>query len=67
MTPPSTGETSEPGIVASFAGFGSTSPVERRLSSQLVCSPNFEVMREWNRAVVYRKTIGLFADRIGGR
>jgi membrane-bound lytic murein transglycosylase B len=30
-------------------------------------SQNFEVMREWNRAVVYRKTIGLFADRLGGR
>jgi lytic murein transglycosylase len=27
-------------------------------------SQNFEVMREWNRAVVYRKTIGLFADRL---
>jgi lytic murein transglycosylase len=30
-------------------------------------SQNFEVMREWNRAEVYRKTIGLFADRLGGR
>ena len=30
-------------------------------------SRNFEVMREWNRAEVYRKTIGLFADRLGGR
>jgi lytic murein transglycosylase len=28
-------------------------------------TPNFEVMREWNRAVVYRKTIGHFADRLG--
>jgi lytic murein transglycosylase len=25
---------------------------------------NFEVMREWNRAVVYRKTIGYFADKL---
>jgi lytic murein transglycosylase len=25
---------------------------------------NFEVMREWNRAVVYRKTIGYFAERL---
>ena len=25
---------------------------------------NFEVMREWNRATVYRKTIGYFADRL---
>jgi len=28
---------------------------------------NFEAMREWNRAVVYRKTIVLFAERLGGR
>ena len=26
---------------------------------------NFEVMREWNRAEVYRKTIVLFAERLG--
>jgi len=25
---------------------------------------NFEVMREWNRSSVYRKTIGYFADRL---
>jgi membrane-bound lytic murein transglycosylase B len=24
-------------------------------------------MREWNRATIYRKTIGYFADRLGGR
>ncbi len=30
-------------------------------------TPNFEVMREWNRAVVYRKTIVLFAERLGAR
>jgi lytic murein transglycosylase len=28
---------------------------------------NFEVMREWNRAVVYRKTIVHFTDRLLGR
>jgi lytic murein transglycosylase len=28
---------------------------------------NFEVMREWNRSVVYRKTMALFAERLGGR
>jgi lytic murein transglycosylase len=28
---------------------------------------NFQVMREWNRAHVYRKTIVLFADRLRGR
>jgi len=30
-------------------------------------SANFEAMREWNRATVYRKTIGYFADRLSGR
>jgi lytic murein transglycosylase len=28
---------------------------------------NFEVMREWNRAEVYRKTIVLFAERLGAQ
>lgn len=27
---------------------------------------NFEAMREWNRATIYRKTIGYFADRLAG-
>ena len=27
---------------------------------------NFEVMREWNRSVVYRKTMHLFAERLQG-
>lgn len=27
---------------------------------------NFEVMREWNRAVLYRKALVLFAERLGG-
>ncbi len=30
-------------------------------------SANFEVMREWNRAEIYRKTIAYFADQLGGR
>jgi lytic murein transglycosylase len=30
-------------------------------------SANFEVMREWNRAEVYRKTIVLFAGRLAGQ
>jgi lytic murein transglycosylase len=30
-------------------------------------SENFEAMREWNRAVIYRKTIGYFADQLVGR
>ena len=28
---------------------------------------NFEAMREWNRATIYRKTIGYFADQLAGR
>jgi lytic murein transglycosylase len=28
---------------------------------------NFEAMREWNRATIYRKTIGYFADRLVGQ
>jgi lytic murein transglycosylase len=28
---------------------------------------NFDAMREWNRAVIYRKTIGYFADRLVGQ
>ena len=28
---------------------------------------NFEAMRVWNRATIYRKTIGYFADRLVGR
>ena len=30
-------------------------------------TPNFEVMREWNRSVVYRKTMVLFAEKLGGQ
>jgi lytic murein transglycosylase len=30
-------------------------------------SANFEVLREWNTALLYRKTIALFADRLTGR
>jgi lytic murein transglycosylase len=30
-------------------------------------SENFEAMREWNHAVIYRKTIGYFADKLVGR
>lgn len=32
-----------------------------------VGSANFEVMHEWNHSEVYRKTIVLFAERLGGR
>ncbi len=28
-------------------------------------TPNFEVMREWNRSEVYRRTIGYFAEKLG--
>ena len=30
-------------------------------------SENFEAMREWNHAVIYRKTIAYFADKLIGR
>ena len=30
-------------------------------------SANFEAMREWNHATIYRKTIGYFADQLVGR
>jgi lytic murein transglycosylase len=30
-------------------------------------TPNFEVMREWNRSTVYRKTMALFAERLAER
>ena len=29
-------------------------------------SPNFEVIRAWNKAMVYAKTIAAFADRLEG-
>ena len=27
---------------------------------------NFQVMREWNRSTIYRKTMAYFAERLGG-
>jgi lytic murein transglycosylase len=30
-------------------------------------SENFQVMREWNRSEIYRKTMVLFAEQLGGR
>ena len=30
-------------------------------------SANFDAMREWNHAVIYRKTIGYFADQLVGQ
>ena len=30
-------------------------------------SANFEAMREWNHAVIYRKTIAYFADQLVGQ
>src|SRR5216683_2179686 len=36
-------------------------------SSYIKCSANFDAMREWNHAVIYRKTIGYFADQLMGR
>ncbi len=28
--------------------------------------PNFDVIKEWNKAEVYAKTIALFADKLNG-
>src|SRR3954463_7277597 len=42
------------------AGFKGGAPYGERTA-------NFEAMREWNRATIYRKTIGYFADRLAGR
>jgi hypothetical protein len=42
-TPPSTGDTSDPGIVASFSGSGSGDPLGRMFFAQLVVSPYFAV------------------------
>jgi lytic murein transglycosylase len=30
-------------------------------------TPNFEAMREWNHSEIYRKTLVLFAEQLGGR
>jgi len=38
----------------------------RRLSEK-PRTANFEAMREWNHATIYRKTIGYFADQLVGR
>ncbi|WP_284282910.1 hypothetical protein, partial [Bradyrhizobium liaoningense] len=45
-----------------------SSPLSGRKSTQAtvrICGASS--MREWNRAVVYRKTIGYFADRLAGQ
>ena len=57
---------SVPDVLASTAnllhtnGFKMGGPTAR-------AAPNFEAMREWNRAAIYRKTIGYFADQLVGR
>jgi membrane-bound lytic murein transglycosylase B len=30
-------------------------------------TPNFEAMHEWNHSEIYRKTLVLFAEQLGGR
>ena len=30
-------------------------------------TPNFDAMHEWNHSEIYRKTLVLFAEQIGGR
>jgi len=57
---------SVPDVLASTANLLHTSGFKMGASYE-EGSANFEAMREWNRAVIYRKTIGYFADRLVGR
>jgi len=54
---------SVPDVLASTANLLKTNGWERG-GGYAMGSRNFEVMREWNRAEVYRRTIALFADRL---
>jgi lytic murein transglycosylase len=56
---------SVPDVLASTANLLKTSGWQRG-APYGEGTANFEAMREWNRATIYRKTIGYFADRLGG-
>src|ERR1700759_5066182 len=56
---------SVPDVLASTANLLHTSGFKRG-QPYSEGSANFEAMREWNRATIYRKTIGYFADRLAG-
>src|SRR3954454_13964325 len=57
---------SVPDVLASTANLLHTSGFKMGASYD-EGSANFEAMREWNRATIYRKTIGYFADQLVGR
>src|SRR3954453_5724445 len=57
---------SVPDVLASTANLLHTSGFKMGASYD-EGSANFEAMREWNRATIYRKTIAYFADRLVGR
>jgi len=56
---------SVPDVLASTANLLHTSGFKRGADYH-EGSANFDAMREWNRAVIYRKTIAYFADRLAG-
>ena len=57
---------SVPDVLASTANLLHTSGFKMGASYE-EGTANFEAMREWNRATIYRKTIAYFADRLMGR
>jgi membrane-bound lytic murein transglycosylase B len=57
---------SVPDVLASTANLLKVNGWQRGGSYQ-EGSANFQVMREWNRSEVYRKTIAYFTDRLMGR
>jgi lytic murein transglycosylase len=56
---------SEPDVLASTANY-LKSYGWKRGQPYHEGSANFKILREWNRALVYRKTIAYFADRLAG-
>jgi len=54
-----------PDVLASTANLLHTSG--SRTARPMAKARHFEAMREWNRATIYRKTIGYFADQLVGR
>ena len=57
---------SVPDVLASTANLLHTSGFKMGASYE-EGTANFEAMREWNRATIYRKTIAYFADQLVGR
>ena len=57
---------SVPDVLASTANLLKTAGWKRGADYHLG-SENFQVMYEWNRSEIYRRTIGLFADKLMGR